>query len=447
MDIPKILSATWPGWKIVREIGAGTHGTVCLMRHQPLIYGEEEYCAIKVLQLTGEHTNHEKNQDALREEALMWQFSGYRNTVHLYESKVFNDDEQKASYLLLRMELLLPLEEYKGFDFFKVGVDICSALSALHQQNIYHMDVKPNNIFVCADGSFKLGDFGTARSKADLEQGVFPIGTRHYAAPELLDSNKGYLTAGEAIRADIFSLGMVLFELDIWDQFGRGLHGPWEYPDEREEWFSIQRHFCDNYPCNKGEERSVQDVIKCAVSANPSGRYRSADEMLKALLSVGPYSMEGYRSQLRKEYGPSEPTICESLNDFINKDVRSILMLCYPSGMHRNISSCSDSKSETILHDIEETSYFQYVDFLSGIQMDFYGHQPPVAIFINGNEIPFYPESESVYISFRKLFQDCTLPLSLDIVVQYPSKHQFRWRIRQDKPSRHWEWFKCPDWT
>ena len=59
-------------------------------------------------------------------------------------------------------EPLLPLLFYTGHDAARLGVDICSALCEMHRQNIFHRDIKFENIYIDRDGRFKLGDFGSA---------------------------------------------------------------------------------------------------------------------------------------------------------------------------------------------------------------------------------------------------------------------------------------------
>ena len=45
-------------------------------------------------------------------------------------------------------------------EIWKIIVDLLQALKHLHERNLAHMDIKPDNIFISFDGSYKLGDFG-----------------------------------------------------------------------------------------------------------------------------------------------------------------------------------------------------------------------------------------------------------------------------------------------
>ena len=88
---------------------------------------------------------------------------------------------------------------------------ICEALAYAHAQGVVHRDIKPENILVDAQGRVKIADFGLAKLAAVAEPsltGSRMLGTPHYMAPEQLG------TSGDVDhRADIFALGVVLYEM------------------------------------------------------------------------------------------------------------------------------------------------------------------------------------------------------------------------------------------
>ncbi|GAB4818348.1 hypothetical protein N2152v2_005394 [Parachlorella kessleri] len=92
----------------------------------------------------------------------------------------------------------------------KVALQIASALLYLHQHNILHMDLKPQNVLIMRDGNYKLADVGFSRvlslSKSFVNcMGRF--GTFNFCAPEVL-------VGGNASKmADIYSFGVVLWQL------------------------------------------------------------------------------------------------------------------------------------------------------------------------------------------------------------------------------------------
>jgi eukaryotic-like serine/threonine-protein kinase len=101
----------------------------------------------------------------------------------------------------------------------RLGGQIAGALEAAHSRGVVHGDIKPENIVVQADGGAKLFDFGIARqiaAETALTRSVSPdtemvpskvAGTLAYMAPEVL---RGDFSDA---RADLYSLGVVLFEL------------------------------------------------------------------------------------------------------------------------------------------------------------------------------------------------------------------------------------------
>lgn len=112
----------------------------------------------------------------------------------------------------LRGETLLSRLRRERFDVtacVELACAITAALAAVHAEGIVHRDVKPGNVFLCADGTVKLIDFGIARVVGDgtLTALGDVIGTVRYASPEQC--------LGRAVgpAADLYALGVVLFLL------------------------------------------------------------------------------------------------------------------------------------------------------------------------------------------------------------------------------------------
>lgn len=80
-----------------------------------------------------------------------------------------------------------------------------TALEYFHKQNIIHLDLKPENIFITDENLLKIGDFGLSTIEGNSPS-LHSEGDKYYMAPEVLEGN--YSKA-----ADIFSLGLIILEL------------------------------------------------------------------------------------------------------------------------------------------------------------------------------------------------------------------------------------------
>ncbi len=91
-----------------------------------------------------------------------------------------------------------------------IGRQVCSALQHAHNHGIIHRDLKPSNLFLDHEGNVRLGDFGIARdtNSADITSQGLTVGTHAYMSPEQITGEQ-HVTG----KADLYSLGCVLFEL------------------------------------------------------------------------------------------------------------------------------------------------------------------------------------------------------------------------------------------
>ena len=90
----------------------------------------------------------------------------------------------------------------------KLMEQVCSALDFAHQHNVVHRDIKPANLMLTSDDVVKITDFGTAKIlQFGTAQTAHVMGTPSYMSPEQV---KGKPVDG---RSDIFSLGVILYEL------------------------------------------------------------------------------------------------------------------------------------------------------------------------------------------------------------------------------------------
>ncbi len=116
--------------------------------------------------------------------------------------------ESSCFYVVMLMELLSPFsEKIKVNDItarqaVKIGYDLCTAAEGFRSIGIIHHQIKPENIYVDAEGNFKLGDFGISNITGRIRNEVSP-----YMAPEV------YNSAAYDTNSDIYSIGVLLYKL------------------------------------------------------------------------------------------------------------------------------------------------------------------------------------------------------------------------------------------
>lgn len=137
-----------------------------------------------------------------------------QNIVRYYENDIVVTDSPRKYNIYILMEYLTPFTEYmyqtelKVKDAIRLGKDILAALISCHEQKIIHRDIKDDNIFVSANGSYKLGDFGVSKKLKDGSKAESVKGTPNFIAPEVYLGKEEY---DDTI--DVYSLGIVLYKL------------------------------------------------------------------------------------------------------------------------------------------------------------------------------------------------------------------------------------------
>jgi serine/threonine protein kinase/tetratricopeptide (TPR) repeat protein len=177
-----------------------------------------------------------------------------------------------------------PLSQIEIVD---IGSQVADALSEAHAKGIIHRDIKPSNIAVTPRGQAKVLDFGLARivamggqiatsdlsTQAKTESGIL-LGTVDYMSPEQA------LGREVDARSDIFSLGVVLFEMAT----GRR---PFSSKNPLETIDRIAHAEPESIPSlNPKISSSLQGIISKCLEKDPKQRYQSAKELMQELAAL-----------------------------------------------------------------------------------------------------------------------------------------------------------------
>ena len=288
---------TLPGWKCVRQIGAGSFGKVYEIQHTE--YGKVYKAALKVVRIPqdpsdlkraysegmdreGATTYFRSFVENLTDEfAIMDEIKGFTNIVSYEDHMVIEHPDEIAWDILIRMELLTSLPDYctthtmSEKQVIQLGMDICNALEICEEKKIIHRDIKPDNIFVNDRGDFKLGDFGIARTVEKTMSGMSKKGTYDYMAPEV------YLCRPYGQTVDLYSLGTMLYRLPFLP-FGN------LRPDDRTNALEQRMSGAMPQPPVNGSEQ-LKAVVMKSIAFDAKERYQTAAEFRQALKDCIPF--------------------------------------------------------------------------------------------------------------------------------------------------------------
>ena len=155
----------------------------------------------------------------------------------------------------------------------EIAIQICEGLATAHEKSIVHRDIKSDNIMVTPKGLVKIMDFGLAKIKnsTNLTKIGSTLGTVAYMSPEQ--------ARGEEVdnRSDIFSLGVVIYELFAGKLPFRGEHqAALMYSLVNEDPQPLARF-------NENVSLEIERIISKALAKDVEDRYQSADDMLADL--------------------------------------------------------------------------------------------------------------------------------------------------------------------
>ena len=257
-------------YEIKKLIGEGGMANVYLGYDTIL----ERDVAVKVLR--GDLADDEKFVRRFRREAQSASLLNHPNIVQIYD--VGEDDGNFYIVMeYIKGQTLKQIIKKRGHLSLAETIDIMSqltdGLSHAHESYIIHRDIKPQNIMVLDDGMVKITDFGIAMAvnASDLTQTNSVMGSVHYLPPEQASGR------GSTIKSDIYSLGIVMYEMLMGVMPFRGETAVEIAMKQLKDPIPSMRKERDDIP------QSVENIILKATAKNPKNRYNNVKELYEDL--------------------------------------------------------------------------------------------------------------------------------------------------------------------
>ena len=261
-------------YEILSELGRGAMGVVYLAV-DPVI---GRNVAVKTIRLTEEGTGLTRPNfspaskpkpappDYSLIPTLLWSTMPAKKTACI--TSPWNSSSGKSMQAVLDSGEAFPVSR-----ILRILEQTCSALQFAHERNIVHRDIKPANLMLTADDTVKVTDFGTAKilQFGTVQQTTHVMGTPSYMSPEQV---KGRPIDG---RTDIFSLGVVLYEM---------LTGEKPFPGQSIT--TVIYKIVNEEPIpprqlNPSIHPGLNEIVMRALTKDPDARYQSCREMLEDL--------------------------------------------------------------------------------------------------------------------------------------------------------------------
>jgi serine/threonine protein kinase len=309
MDIKELLGVTLGSFTIDRIIGRGGMGAVFLAQQSR----PARVVAVKVLIPASGYDPDELRifLERFRREADTAAKLEHKNILPIYEYEEAIVDEQRLAYLVmpyvrggtLRERMDEMKRQGRQFDLSTVGnyiSQVADALNYAHCLGVVHRDIKPGNLLFHSDGRLLLSDFGIVRLSAMpslTTVGSF-VGTAEYASPEQV--------SGSVVdaRSDIYSMGIILFELLVGSV-------PFTGPNS----FTVMsRQLNDPVPSVRALRPdlspAIDFVVRKAVAKNPQDRYQSANELAADFqAAIAPVLADGARLRFNGDANNDDLTV------------------------------------------------------------------------------------------------------------------------------------------
>lgn len=254
-------------YEVLEQLGEGGMGVVYKAKDTKL----NRFVALKFLPPNVASTDSDRQR--FMQEAKSAATLSHPNICTIYDVQEFEGQ------LFIAMEYIEgdTLRDRKNNISFKqsidIGIQVAEALAAAHEKGIVHRDIKPENVMLRKDGRAQIMDFGLAKQQgaSRLTKQGSTVGTIGYMSPEQV---QGFSVDH---RTDIFSFGVLLYELVSGQSPFKGLH-------ETAIIYEIVNVDAEPVTIRKPELPTDLDAIllEC-LAKDPDERYQSAKEIVKDL--------------------------------------------------------------------------------------------------------------------------------------------------------------------
>ena len=260
-------------YEVIEELGEGGMGIVYKVFDRKI----EDRVALKVL--APEVAGDEKTIERFRNELKLARNISHRNVCRMYDLS----EEEKTPFITMEYvpgenlkNLIKRIGQLSQAKALSITKQVCEGLAEAHRLGVVHRDLKPQNIMVDGEGNARIMDFGIARSirtKSITETGVI-IGTPEYMSPEQVE--------GEGVdrRSDIYSLGVILFEMLTGRVPFQGETPLSVILKHRTEQPPDPRNFDDQIPADISRL-----ILKC-LEKDKNKRYETADDLLADIAAI-----------------------------------------------------------------------------------------------------------------------------------------------------------------
>jgi serine/threonine protein kinase len=272
-----LIGQTVLQYKILDKLGEGGMGEVYKAQDTKL----DRFVALKFL--PSSMTASDADKARFIQEAKAASALNHTNVCTIYDIQEYEDTQgTKKLFIVMEFvdgETLRDKRNLSVKQILEIGAQAAEGLAAAHEKGIVHRDIKPENIMVRKDGRVQIMDFGLAKLYAGTEasrltQAGTRMGTVGYMSPEQVQ--------GQDVdhRSDIFSLGVVLYELLAGESPFKGVHETailYEIVNVDPEPVSVRK---------EGLDAELDRILFECLEKDRDERYQSARELAKDLKRV-----------------------------------------------------------------------------------------------------------------------------------------------------------------